>query len=113
MATLNEMFPGKYLRALEDVPEDGLRDTITDLERVEMKTKTGATELKWVLFFAQLEKGLVLNITNARTLARAFGDDTDGWTGKVIDLVVREVEFSGKIVPAIRISIPKAAKATA
>jgi hypothetical protein len=63
------------------------------------------------VYFAELSKALVLNVTNAKTLARAFGEHTDDWTGKVVDLMVREVEFSGKIVPAIRIAIPKAARA--
>jgi hypothetical protein len=37
VSTLGQMFPSKYLRALEDVPEDGLRVTITDVEEVELR----------------------------------------------------------------------------
>jgi hypothetical protein len=111
--TLDTMFPSRFLKAGVDVPfDDTLRLTITDIESVELKTDKGESEVKWAVFFAEVEKGLVLNKTNARTLARAFGEDTDAWTGKVVDLVVREVEFSGRVVPGLRVSIPKTMKAT-
>jgi hypothetical protein len=112
MPTLGQMFPAKFLKAVEDVPADGKTPaTITDTEATEMKTSSGATETKYVLYFAEMQKGLVLNVTNARTLARAFGDNTDDWVGNSVELVVREVEFSGRTVPAIRIVIPKKGKA--
>jgi hypothetical protein len=38
-------------------------------------------EKKDVIFFVGETKGLVLNRTNAETLAQALGDDSDGWHG--------------------------------
>ncbi len=56
------------------------------------------------MFFRGKQKRLVLNKTNAKTIAGLYGDDTEGWIGKRITLVVREVEFEGSIVLAIRVS---------
>jgi hypothetical protein len=48
----------------------------------------------------------VLNRVNNRTLRGAFGDDTAGWTGKVIIIFPMMVEMRGKMVPGIRVRIP-------
>jgi hypothetical protein len=107
MATMNEMFPARFLKAEEDIGEGIDELIITNLESQEMQTKNGKAD-KWVLFFDKLEKGLVLNKTNAMTLAKAFGPDSDLWTGRTVSLVVRDVQFGTDIVPAIRIVIPNA-----
>jgi hypothetical protein len=61
---------------------------------------------KLVVWFTTDERGLVLNRVNNRTLRGAFGDDTAGWTGKVIIIFAMMVENRGKMVPGIRIKIP-------
>src|SRR4029077_10047889 len=63
-------------------------------------------EKKFVIWFTNDERGLVLNKTNNRTLRDAFGDDTAGWTGKVIIIFSTKVEMGGKMVPGIRVRIP-------
>jgi hypothetical protein len=108
MATIGTMFPSKYLRA-EDLPENGYSSlTIIAVQEEEMQLdpKKTATK-KWVIYFEDLEKGLVLNKTNAVTIAKLYGEETSHWTGDRVGLVVREVEFSGKVVPAIRVVPPR------
>jgi hypothetical protein len=39
---------------------------------------------------------LSLNVTNTRTLARAYGTDDDAWLGKEIELFVGDLEYNGK-----------------
>jgi hypothetical protein len=63
-------------------------------------------EKKLVVWFTNDERGLVLNRLNNRTLRGAFGDDTAGWTGKVIAIYKTMVEMRGKMVPGIRVRIP-------
>jgi hypothetical protein len=53
---------------------------------------------------------LVLNRTNASVLVEAFGSDGDEWAGKAIILRVERVQFGGKLVPAIRVSVPPPAQ---
>jgi len=40
--------------------------------------------------FAKTPKRMVLNATNRRTLAMAFGADVQGWVGKKVGLVVKD-----------------------
>ena len=63
-------------------------------------------ENKLVVWFTNDERGLLLNRLNNRTLRGAFGDDTAGWTGKVVIIFPTMVEMRGKMVPGIRVRIP-------
>jgi hypothetical protein len=44
---------------------------------------------------------LSLNSTNNRTLAKAYGFDSDNWIGKTIELTLGEVEFNDKMQVSI------------
>ena len=63
-------------------------------------------EKKPVLYFSKGPKGLVLNITNARVIAKAYGDDTGNWAGELVEIYPTQVEFKGDLVDAIRVRIP-------
>ena len=63
------------------------------------------------------EKKLVVWFTNDRARAcaqqdqqphvcGAFGDDIDGWAGKIIVVFPTMADFRGKMVPALRVRIP-------
>jgi hypothetical protein len=60
-------------------------------------------EQKVVLSFANGEKSLILNKTNARAIAKTLGDETRAWAGKDIVLVPTQVDFRGDLVDAIRV----------
>jgi hypothetical protein len=61
-------------------------------------------QLKFVAWFEEVEQGLILNRTNSNSLEELSGsDESDDWTGLVIDLFVIRVDFNGKRTPAIRI----------
>ena len=68
---------------------------------------------KMVMYFAGKEKGMVLNKTNAMTIGDAYGEDTDDWTGREIEVFSMKVEFQGKMVDGLRVRVarrPKPAK---
>ena len=44
-----------------------------------------------------------LNATNLRATVKAFGPDTEKWPGRVVELSAGELEFQGKMQPAILI----------
>lgn len=100
---LSEMFPTNLLKS-QDVTDAGgeMPLEIKNVEMREFDGDDGSKETKPVLFFTN-GKQMVLNKTNGTTLAKMFGDDTDGWVHKEITLIVAEVPFGGKTVPAIRI----------
>ena len=61
-------------------------------------------DTKLVLEFSGIDRPLVLNKTNAITMAELYGSETDGWTGKQIKLVPATTQYQGKTVKCTRIS---------
>lgn len=105
MAKVSEMIQSKFLRK-EDFDEDQVC-TIQDCRLEEIQ---GANETKWVLYFKQHSKGMVLNTTTIRVLEQAFGDDSDHWVGKNVKVYVDpNVSFQGRVVGGLRLRPPKAA----
>lgn len=98
------MFPSKYLCAA-DLIEAG-RDvpvTITRVFKDELQTRDGKREEKWLLEFDGAKKKLVLNKTNAGTIAALHGLESDAWIGRRITLYPEKVLSFGKLTDAIRI----------
>lgn len=60
-------------------------------------------ERKLVVYFKEIEQGLVLNKTNGKMLVKNFGDETDAWVGQPVELYVAEVEYQGETQLGIRI----------
>jgi hypothetical protein len=103
---INSAFTSDYLKA-SDIPEG--QPINVRIERVDVEDlgQGKEKETKPVLYFIGKTKGLVLNKTNANTLSGAFGPETDYWRNKAVQIVATEVEYQGKLVPALRIRIPK------
>lgn len=105
MAMVKDMIQSKFLRK-EDFDEDQVC-TIKDC-RLEQVGKDDAPEERWVLFFRERDKGMVLNVTTIRVLEQAYGGDTDHWVGnKVMVYVDPNVSFGGKVVGGLRLRTPK------
>jgi hypothetical protein len=101
---IGDAFPSNYLKADEDVPEEG--DLVVTVSRTEMATLGQGRDAKEkaVLFFKEVKKGLVLNKTNWQLIAKALGsDDTDDWEGRRIALYSTDVEFKGEFTRGIRV----------
>lgn len=112
MPTLNEMYPSKYLKAEDLRGKDGkgwreVNLTVKSCSPEEMGGE--ANETKWVLHFEKTEKGLVLNRTNAVTLADGYGPDSEDWLDQKIVLFVVTVGTPQGPKPGIRVRIPSAA----
>ncbi len=90
------------------------RDVTVTIERVSGGTLvgTGGTKNKKpVLHFKGTEKGLALNITNARVIAGLYGGfESDQWIGKRVTLYPTTTTFGSQTVECIRIRnvVPKA-----
>lgn len=108
MANINDVFGGGFLKA-EDLA--GKSPTVK-IERVEVKDFDDGKKL--IIHFEGKDKALVCNKTNASIIEEVLGSgDTDDWEGGRIVLTTKKVEFQGKLVPAIRVSLdpPKSAQA--
>jgi hypothetical protein len=92
----------KYLKAQDLTAEKKFRiKNVTEEEVGFGKDK----ERKLVIWLND-DRGLVLNKTNNRTLRGKFGDDCDGWKGKIIVVYPTMAEFRGEMKPALRVRIP-------
>lgn len=105
---ISKMTESKYLKQ-EDVGEDGKLVTIESLARTNVAREDDDPEFKYVMYFRETPKPLVMNATNIQLCARACGsDETDEWVGKRIVLYADpNVSYAGKLVGGIRIRQPK------
>ena len=101
---ISAAFPSNYLKCddLSGQPRVVTIRTCVSEELGQGRDK----EKKPVLYFSKGTKGLVLNITNARVIAKAYSDDTGNWAGEPIEIYPTQVEFKGDLVDAIRVRIP-------
>lgn len=100
---VNDAFPSKYLKA-SDLPEHGTQSATIETVAIEEIGKQ--KDRKPVIHFSDLDKGLVCNKTNAKTIAKVLGtEEFDDWSGKTIHLARAEVEFCGEMVESIRVRL--------
>lgn len=107
---IGEMKESKYLKK-EEVGK-GKLFTIKELKKENVAGDNQETDEKFVLYFYEAQKGMVLNWTNIQLIAQAVGsDETDGWPGKKIVLYEDpNVSFGGKLVGGIRVRAPRQAE---
>ena len=104
----SEAFPSRYL-GKDDLPQPpgSMAATIQDV-RMESIESDGRNVDKAVMYFASKEmKPLITNTTNFMACEEAYGDDSDNWAGKPIELYVDPgVMYAGKRVGGVRVRIP-------
>lgn len=98
---IDQAFPSKYLKASD---LNG-RNVVVQISGARIEGIGQNKDQKLVLSFYGKEKTFVCNKTNASTIAKLHGPDTDNWIGKSITLTAREVEFQGEMVLSIRVSL--------
>ncbi len=104
MPKVSDMIQSKYLRK-EDFDEDRVM-TIKGVKLEDMPSDDG--KQKWVLYFREAIKGMVLNVTSIRVLEQAFGDDSDLWIGKKVKVYVDpNVSMGGRVVGGLRLMTPR------
>ena len=98
---ISTLYPSRYLSA-GDLQGGPVRVTI---EAVSQETvgQGADAKMKPILRFAGKQKLLVLNKTNALSIAAQHGNDTIAWIGKQIVLKPTTVPFQGRLVPAVRV----------
>lgn len=104
---INQLKESKYLKK-EDVATPILV-TITGGEMKNLAMEGKPPEERFLLYFEEVEKPLVLNSTNAQICAAITGsDETDDWVGhKVVLYNDPNISFQGKLTGGIRVRAPK------
>ena len=100
----NEAFPSTYL-SKEDI-KSPLVLTIDNIQMETIQSEHGEED-KPVVRFREAMKPLILNGTNWDLCEDAFGNDSDNWCGRAIEMYVdSKVKFKGKTVGGIRCRLP-------
>jgi len=104
---IGEMKESNYIKK-EDVGVNGKNLTVRELKHENVAGDNHPPEHKWVLYFNEAKKGLVLNQTNIALIAHVVGsEETNDWTGKQIQLFEDPtVGYAGKITGGIRVRHP-------
>ena len=104
---ISEMTKSKYLKKEDCDP--AILVTIKNLTEQDVSMENQPEDMKWMLYFTEQEKPLVLNITNNQLIAIATGSENpEGWIGKKIVLFNDPtIMFQGKVTGGIRVRAPK------
>lgn len=101
---ISELFPSRYLSPI-DLKGKTARVTIEKVELESLRDpRSNQNNDKLVVHFIGKEKALVLNKTNAYTIAEILGDDTDDWIGGQISLYTAQIKVGGEPKDCIRVS---------
>jgi hypothetical protein len=98
----NEYLKSRFLKQ-SDFPEPE-HVQISRFEETDVAKPGERPELKPVVWFAGHDRPLVLNSTNLRRIIKSFGDETDQWIGRELEIFVDDnVEYAGQIVGGLRV----------
>lgn len=95
---IDDMFPSQWLKGTE---LQG-RDALATISHVAVE-EVGDDGERPVVYFVGKTKGLVLNRTNADTLSKILGSQTDQWSGAKCTLFTVPVKYNGQMYDAIRV----------
>jgi hypothetical protein len=88
----DDLYGSKYF-SVSDLKDSEPRLKIGKVEVAELREKNGTTKRKYVMLFEGVEKGLVINKTNARKLADAYGKQSLKWIGQIVQLYSEDTSF--------------------
>jgi hypothetical protein len=102
MPKASDFFPSQYLRCA-DLNGTEVIATIEYVKTDEFEND-GRKQMKPVIYFREKTlKPMVTNKTNFMLIAKACGEDSDGWAGKKVVLYPDTVAFKGTVTEAIRV----------
>ena len=107
MATVSDLSNSKYL-SKGDVAKPVVV-TVTGLQQENVARQNEKPKMKYIMYFKELDKGLVMNPTNGNAMLAITGSEQlEAWTGaKIVLFNDPTVSFGQKQVGGIRIRAPK------
>lgn len=104
----SQMIQSKFLKK-DDLPQP----EVLSIKHCALE-EVGRGESRWVLYFREKTKGIVLNVTKIKQLEAAYGDDTDNWTGRKVKVLHDPTVMMGaEVVGGIKFVLPNAAQIAA
>ena len=111
---LDKCYGGRYLGAAE-VGDKKIRTRIVKVRKETMQQQGGKQRPKLVVYCANVDRGLVLNVTNKNALVDALGRKPEAWKGAEIGIYSIDTQFGTKMTKGVRIKVlstPKSSTAT-
>lgn len=104
----SQVFPTTFLG--KDDVQAPFCTVIRDVRMEKIKGENGEED-KAVLHFADQQiKAMIINSTNWTTLEDAYGEDSDMWRGKQVEIYIDpSVMFGGRRIGGLRVRIPSGA----
>lgn len=96
------MFPSQFLGA-GDMGGKDMTVTIAGIEQDELMMEGGKKSKKVVVYLRDTEKKLILNKTNAKTIAGLLGGEMRAWSGKSITLFPTKTKCGRDMVDCVRV----------
>lgn len=96
------MYPNEYIAACDL----GDKEANVQIEKVELEDVVGADgkkQRKPVIWFKDKKKRMVCCKTNAKSIARQHGNDTEAWIGKKIIIYGTTCMAFGQEVECVRV----------
>lgn len=101
---IEQFYPSKYLKGTDI---EGRNVTVTISKVTEETMGFGENEETLpVVWFEGKQKGLVLKKTNAMSIAKLYGKETNEWSGKRITLTTRKMRAFGDMQTVIVVLPP-------
>ena len=107
MVDVNSIYAGANYMNAKNVASEGLVNKWLQITEavVEDVGKQETAKPKIVLSFMETKRRLALNATNAKIISQRFGNDTNGWIGLKISLLVIKKDFGGQLVDGIQVLV--------
>ena len=96
------MFPSDYLSAI-DLKGRDMTLTIATISKQDVVMRGGKKQKKPVMTFKETPKKVVVNSTNADSIAFMHGKKAEGWVGKQITFFPTTTQFGREVVDCIRV----------
>jgi len=97
----SQMVQSKFLKK-DDFPTPEVL-TIKDVTLEEV----GRGDTRWVLWFKEKAKGIVLNVTKIKQLEATYGDESDAWNGRKVKVLHDPTVMMGtEMVGGIKFIMP-------
>lgn len=103
---VDEAYGSRFL-GVTDIGTKKIRTKIVKVRKEEVKDRdSGRMKKTLIVFFENVDKGLVLNVTNKNILVDALGKPPAGWLGASVGILVDpNVGFGGRKTGGVRLSV--------
>lgn len=103
MPSIDDIYGSPWMRA-SDVPSSGITGTIVECGTERLSPKGQREQTKLSIRLNSHPKPCLVNVTNAKLLAAAYGKDYTQWPGHHVQITVQEVMYGGDLVDGLKIS---------